>query len=497
MRLLFPVATIGLITALWPAASSPGWAGVAQILFDTRPEQLVKGGAAVPGTITGVAEVRQPASLSQAGRGLLRTSYIRERTLNWHRYGRRIGGTEGDGWTHELIGPLDRHAGAARWYLGLETDDFGTTADYDRIRPGRKDAFAMDVYSQVRGVALLHKISEKTHLGVSWGEEDYEIGGLALRWRKQPQPPSPMDEFPFSFTLDAQRRTVAFQHQTEGRCWGGQYSDIRTNHLLGVVADQTNYWAPGSGEGSAWQAHWRSGSPDDCLFMHGWHTDTMGNGPTLVGNMLRGQHDFQFKRQGIRTGRRRISDSFESQLTFEYDRTCGRLDGSADTEMLPFPLGKRQGLDSQGRLRTIGIRYGGGEQISSQMRLLWGLSLLRSHGYLRYAFKYRKNPFRPMEYPHVGYYNVNLTSGNLAIGLRYADNNGWRVTGVVSFLGGEMHADGQQWEGSLQPPPPPPPAPPPPTPPPPPSPGPPGPQISRSPQLHPSYIIGLTVERRF
>jgi len=492
MRLASSIGTVVLIAFLCAASSGPAAAGLAQILFDTRPEQLATGGAAVPGAITGAAEVRQPTSLAEAGGGLLRINYVRERMLNWHRYGRRLGGAEGAGGSQELIWPVDRSDEEARWYLGIEGQNFDSTADYDRIRPGRKDAFAVDVDSEIRRAALLYRVSDRTQLGLGWAKEKYDALGLALRWRKLPQPPSPMDEFPFFLDLDAEHKTVALQHQVEDRRWGLQYSQIQADHLFGVEADETNYWVPGTGSGNAWQAYYRRGEPDRCYFMHGWHTKITADGPTLVGNMLRGQHDFRFQRQGLRAGRRRISDSFESQITLEYDRSFGALDGYIDTDILPFPLGERQGLDSWGSLRTIGIRYGGGEQISSEMRLLWGLSLLRSHGHLHYAFKRRDNPFRPMEYPHVGYYNVNLTSGNLAVGLRYADNHGWRITGVVSFLGGDMSSDSRSWSGSLQPPPPPPPAPPPSPPPQPPVPHP-----DHSPQLHPSYIVGLTVERQF
>ncbi len=490
MRLLFPLCTIGLITALWPATSSPAWAGLAQILFDTRPEQLAQGGAAVPGAITGTAEVRQPTSLAEASGGLLRLNHIRERTLNWHRYGRRIGGAEGRGWTEEFIWPLDRNNEATRWYVGIESENFSSSADYDRIRPGRKDACEMSIDSRVRRAALLYRVSGNTSLGLGWAAPRYDVSGLVLRWRKLPQPPSPMDEFPFALDLDAEHKTIAVQHQVQDRRWGVGYSKIQADNLFGVTIDENNYWAQCTGQGDTWRAYYRSGEPRQCYFMHGWQTDITADGPTLAGRMLRGEHNFQFTRRGVRAGRRVVSDGFESQVTFEYDRSFGALDGYIDTDLLPFPLGKRQGLDSWGSLRTFGLRYGGGEQISSEVRLLWGLSLLRSHGRLHYTFKRRDNPFRPMEYLHVGYYNANFTGGNVAVGLRYADVHGWRITGVVSFLGGQMRSDSRTWSDSLQPPPPPPPTPPAP-------PGPPHPQPDRTPQLHPSYILGLSIERRF
>ncbi len=493
MRFLHICAAIACAALLGDTWHTPAVAGVAELLFDSRPESLIKGGASVPGPIQAQAEVRYPASLPEAGRGLLRTTTVSDHLLEWRRYGRRVGGSEGSARTRELVLPLDYCRDQPRWYLGLENSDFDSFTDYDRIRPGKQDAFIMDAQSHLRNVGLTYQPSSSLRLAIGQRKQLYDFTGTAWRWRKQPQPPSPMKEFPYALGLDTRSRIFALEHRRGDRLWGLQYTDIDFDSALSVNSKGTDYWIISPGAGASWEIYYRQGNPDECLFMSGRRTKLHAAGPTLTGRMLRGEHTFDFAGTRIQAGRRRFSDSFESQMTFEYTSNRMSLDGFIDSDVLPFPLGERQGLEAWGKMRTVGLRYGGGDQVSARLRLLWGLSLLRSHAELHYVFKQRSDPFGPMEYPHVGFLNFDAISGNIALGLRYSDAETWRITGVASLQFGAADSQTESWEGSRQPPPRVVSAPSPSTR----SPEPAA-QPSRSgARLQPSYILGLSIERRF
>ena len=117
MRLLHICAAIAVAALLGDTWGVPAAAGVAEVLFDTRPESLVKGGATVPGPIQVRAEVCYPTSLPEAGRGLLRATTVSGHLLEWRRYGRRIGGSDGSAAT--AAGLTTRSSATRRYLCGL------------------------------------------------------------------------------------------------------------------------------------------------------------------------------------------------------------------------------------------------------------------------------------------------------------------------------------------------------------------------------------------
>ncbi len=473
-RRLGGIRHIGVVLGLGAALVWRCDAGPLELFWDTTPRTMLRGGPDLPGPLLGVPDVEFPASLARSDRPRLSTTWTFERPAIWSRAGRRVGDVTTTGLSSlELSGPVLDSEGPTRFAFGVELRRLDTEADLDR--PRSVTAFEEDAHAE--RLAVGYRAGRGLCLGVSLHESRREGSASLLSWVTVDRE-AVRDDIEVGFDLEADGWSIGAELRRPGRLLGAQFSSFDVDSFTGVRDGRVTYQGQWHGDGQVWDAYYRHGRDRRHWFVQARRHEVEGDGPLAGGRLERGLHRFSTRRTLVRAGWQGHTRRWEHTVSLEFDEWSMHLDGFADTEPLPHPLGERRGMDGHLRLETIGVRGGAGRRVSRHCTLHAGLSFLRSEVDGTLITKQRQSLVSPIKTRTEPSLDGHITMGSVSVGVKYASRD-WEILSAYSVFAADMS---RSLRKVLNPPP---------LPPPPDQPRPPGTSLDWS------HAVGLEVTRQF